>query len=70
MWWRGVYVAGASGDGAMFLHADGCGGAVGEGLATVDWDAVDVSLLLSLFDLRGKVLVVCAMLSVFLAGHA
>ena len=37
-----VSVAGASGDGAMFLHADGCGGAVGESLATADRDAVDV----------------------------
>ena len=70
VWWRGVYVAGASGDGAVFLHADGCGGAVGESLASVDREAVDVSRLLSLFDWRGKVLVVCAMLSVRLAGHA
>ena len=63
-------MAGASGDGAVFLHADGCGGAVGESLASIDREAVDVSRLLSLFDWRGKVLVVCAMLSVRLAGHA
>ena len=63
-------MAGASGDGAVFLHADSCGGAVGESLASVDREAVDVSRLLSLFDWRGKVLVVCAMLSVRLAGHA
>ena len=37
-----VSVAGASSDGAVFLHADGCGGAVGESLATADRDAVDV----------------------------